>query len=77
MEEKIRNYVEKIASEKGAEIDNDTDLFATGIIDSMGIIFLLTYIQEEFGVVFINEEVNFENYQTVNSIISWLKKTIK
>ena len=74
MEQKIREYVENIASEKGVKINDDTDLFESGILDSLGIISLLTYLQEEFKIIFKMDDLDFSNYQNIKEIVNWLQK---
>ncbi len=71
MRDRIMEYVRSIAEKKGEVISEDTDLFGNGILDSMEIILLLNYLKEEFSISFSPEDLDFENYQTVNKIVSW------
>lgn len=71
MRDRIMEYVRSIAEKKGEVISGDTDLFGNGILDSMEIILLLNYLKEEFSISFSPEDLDFENYQTVNKIVSW------
>lgn len=74
MEQKIIDFIQKIASEKGVEITRDTDLFANNVLDSMEIITLIAYIQEEFNVEFSAEDLQFDYFQTVDAILKWIGK---
>lgn len=72
MEHKISEYICSIASKKGVDIDQDTDLFETGILDSLQIIMFLTFLQDEFGIDFSNNELSFENFKSINTICKWI-----
>lgn len=72
MKEKVKEYLDNIAKENGVSIDESTDLFAKGVLDSLGIIMLLTFLSEECGVEFDPEDLNYENYQTLAGINAWI-----
>ncbi len=76
MEEKIFDFIQKIAEKKGDTITKDTNLYEEGIIDSLEILSLLSFIQEEFGISFTPDDLKFENFDSVNSILEWLKGSI-
>lgn len=76
MKEKVRKYINKIAWKKGIKVQDETDLFAESILDSMEIISLLVYLQKEFAIDFSPEDLKYENYQTVNSISKWLNEVL-
>lgn len=77
MEQKIFDFVSDIARKKGEEITMTTDLFSNRILDSLEIISLLSFLQDEFSVSFSPEDLQFENYQTVERIIDWARGRIK
>lgn len=72
MEQKILEFINKIASEKGITVERDTDLFGNHVLDSLEIITLLTYLQDELGIEFAPEDLKFDNFQSVDSILKWL-----
>lgn len=71
VEDKILGYVNGVAEKKGETVYLDTDLFETGIMDSLEIISLLSYLEEELNVNFTPDDLQFENYQTVRKIVKW------
>ena len=74
MEEKIFEYVRKVAEKKGDIITRETDLYEDSTLDSLEIMCLLRYIQEDLGIAIPPEDLNFEVFLTVNSIIEFVKK---
>lgn len=48
---------------------SDTDsLMAHGIMDSMGVIELITFVQDEFGVEVGDDEITEENFGTLEAV---------
>jgi len=68
---KIREYFETEPDFKEALPKNlkDTDsLIDSGVIDSLGIIKLVLFIEETFKISVGAEELNQENFETISSI---------
>ncbi len=51
-----------------SEIDENEPLIDRGLIDSLGLLEILTFIEERTGTRVPDEEVTHENFQTVASI---------
>ncbi|OIO74039.1 MAG: phosphopantetheine-binding protein [Zetaproteobacteria bacterium CG1_02_53_45] len=52
---------------------DDDDLLEAGL-DSMGIMRLVLFIEEKFGVTLPDEEIEPDNIQTLNRISSWIER---
>ena len=66
----IKKFInEEFVVEEGVELD-DADLLEEEIVDSLGIFTLISFIEDKFGVSISPEEINLENFQTVDSITS-------
>jgi len=70
----IEYIKEEIMRNRNAKLDADTDLLSAGILDSLGILQLVAFIEEKFGVKIPDEDVVFENFQSVNALVSYLGK---
>lgn len=73
MKDKIIKFIEKCAMEKNKKITSRTDLFDEGILDSLGIIMLLTYLQEQFNLEFSPKDLDYNNFKTVEKIFTWIQ----
>ncbi len=51
-----------------AVVADDTPLIAKGIIDSMGVMELVAFLEEAFGIEFEMDDLTMENMGTINSI---------
>jgi len=56
-----------------AAFSDDDDLLEAGL-DSMGIMRLVLFIEEKFGVTLPDEEIEPDNIQTVNRISAWIER---
>jgi acyl carrier protein len=69
----IRQFVMENAQGRGITEVADTDsLIESGIVDSLGIFRLVTFLEETFGVKVGDDEIVNENFQTVNDIERFL-----
>ena len=60
MMDKIAEYIkEEVANEPLTEIDSQEDLLGGGIIDSVGMMKLVLFLENEFDVKIIEFELNF------------------
>ena len=53
-------------------LQEDEPLMEAGVIDSMGVMELLDFIQEEFGVVVEDDEITEENLGTLRAIARYV-----
>ena len=60
---------------EGVLKDNES-LFESGIIDSLGFIKLLAFIERTFGVSINIKEITIDNFNTVEKIVKILEKKI-
>ena len=59
------------------EIDDDEPLVDSEIIDSLGILKIMAFLDEEFGIDLSAEEIKLENFKNVTSICSLVEKNKK
>lgn len=51
-------------------------LLETGVIDSMGVLSLVTWIEQEFGIVVDDEDVVPENLDSIASIAAYVERKL-
>jgi len=54
------------------EVDGDTDLLLSGAVDSLGVIRITHWMEEETGVFVDPGDVTLENFQTVSKMTAYL-----
>ena len=51
----------------------DTDLIAEGYLDSLVFVDLLLVLEQEFGITIQLEQLDFDNFQTINKIADFVE----
>ncbi|MGI6656856.1 MAG: acyl carrier protein [Desulfobulbus sp.] len=57
-----------------AEVTVDTRLIEEGVLDSLGIFLLMESIEKEFIVKIPEDEINPENFLTVNALCDMIRR---
>jgi acyl carrier protein len=69
----IRQFVMENAQGRGiTELGDNDSLIESGIVDSLGIFRLVSFLEETFGVKVGDDEIVNENFQTINDIERFL-----
>lgn len=55
-----------------AELDVDHDMLSDGVIDSLGVLKLIAWIEERFGLTVSDTELDPDNFRTVTSIDTFI-----
>ena len=73
MKDKIITYLkEEISNEPVDDIDINEDLLGSGIVDSMGMMRLVVFLEKEFQIKIEAEDMTVENFKTVQNIMNYL-----
>ncbi len=67
VEQKLREYIQDTAN---TNVDPDMPLVENGIIDSMGVMDMIAFIQSSFHVEFTDDDLTAENFQNIHTIAS-------
>ena len=70
LKDQIREFIQvQLAEPKGiTSFTDDVSLMETGVIDSLGIFRLVSFLEEELRVRVGDEEINAETLRSVNTI---------
>ncbi len=63
-----------VAIEDGG-IDGSTDLLLTGMVDSLGVVLIVEWIERNLGRTVDPADVVLENFQTVDAMMEFLRST--
>jgi acyl carrier protein len=65
----LRKYITKsFIKNKSISFTDDTSLFEEGIIDSLGVLQLINYIEEKYGFTALDEELIPQNLDSINRL---------
>ena len=74
LKQSIRTFIETsflFREDRGGLADGES-LLGAGLIDSTGILELVTYLEGEFGIVVLDEEIVPENLDSVDQIAAYV-----
>ena len=74
LKEKILQWINEQGEKKNIVIEDDTNLFDTGILDSFGIIALLAFMIEDLCIDIDIESIDANNFQTIEDICKLVNK---
>jgi len=57
-----------------ANLDPDTDLLGAGILDSLGVLQLVAFIEKSFHISVPDEDVMYDNFMSINTLINYLQQ---
>ncbi|MEX2601913.1 MAG: phosphopantetheine-binding protein [Balneolaceae bacterium] len=70
VESSIRSFLGKYVSDP--DIDADLDLFASGMVSSLYAMQLVLFVEKEYGIEIANEDLDYENFKSVNAITGFI-----
>lgn len=75
MKESIIQFIKsEISNNKLEDLNGDEMLFDSGIIDSLGIMRLVSFIEKESQKKIPYQDLTVENFSTVNRIVDYLSR---
>lgn len=70
----LTDYIKnEIMRNRNAKLDENEDLLASGILDSLAILQLVAYIDQELGIQVPDEDVVYDNFKSINAIAGYLQ----
>lgn len=74
MKDQLREFVCKTTFSDTHKIKNGTLLFEEGIFDSMGLLNLISFMEENFCIKVDDSELDVANFGSINAIASFLER---
>ena len=76
IENKIRTFLVEnfVLSERVDELGYDESLLENGVVDSTGILELVFFAEDQFGVQIDTSEVLPENFDSINALAAYIRR---
>jgi acyl carrier protein len=68
----IKFIKDEILHGRAVALDEDQDLLGAGIVDSLGILRLVAFMEQRFGITVPDEDVVYENFQNVKAMAEYV-----
>jgi acyl carrier protein len=72
----VYSYIKKEMNNSN-DFDLSTNVLDEGMVDSMAIMSLVTFLEQKYGVEIDFEEINPDNFATVGAITNLIKKLLE
>lgn len=73
---RLLKYINTEVSLIEDDIDTHTDLLLTGAVDSLGVIGITQWLEDEAGFAVEPTEVTLENFQTVDRMLTYCRSKL-
>ena len=74
-QEILMEYIKQnLMKGRSANLSVEEDLLGTGIIDSLGVLQMVAFIEERFDYQVPDEDVIYENFHSVKSLTDYLEQ---
>lgn len=74
MQDKIKNYLLTSIIPNKTDLQLNEYLIDSGLIDSISIVKMIIWIEEEFKLELEEEDLNPENFETIQNICDFIKR---
>ena len=68
---RVGNYITN-ATFSDTQVDDNLLLFNEGVLDSMGLVGLISFIEEEFNIQISDTDLVEENFESINTITNFI-----
>lgn len=72
----IKQYIVESSMTNIEDLKDDTLIFDTGLLDSMGLLFLIEFLNENYQIVVSDEELNPKNFECISNIVSFVNEKL-
>lgn len=76
IQEKIKHFIVEASYIDDKEINNDTLIFEQGIMDSMGFMSIISFLDESFSIQPNGDELLEINFESINAITDFTMKKL-
>ncbi|MEZ5337033.1 MAG: phosphopantetheine-binding protein [bacterium] len=77
LREKIIQFIHDEYVDDGTEVDDNTPLISSGLVDSFSMVSLKLYLEEEFEIEIDDDEASTEEFETVSRIQSLVSRKLQ
>ena len=79
IEEELKNFIFEnfIVDENPSQLDKNQSFLESGIIDSTGILELVSFIEEQYNITVEDEDLIPDNLDSLNNVVNFINKKLK
>lgn len=72
----LRQYIAEnlLFSDNGADMNDEESFLDSGIVDSLGVLELATYVEDTFAIEVPDEEVIPDNFDSISKLTAYISR---
>ena len=76
VKQQVRDYIAEnfMFSSNGFEMNDDESFLEAGVVDSLGVLELVTFVEETFAVEVLGEEIVPDNFDSVDNLAAYIER---
>ena len=76
--QQIRSFVfSNFPASKDRFVDDTTSLLESGIVDSLGVLDIVSFLESEFGLLMNDDELIAENFDSIAALTSFVRSALE
>lgn len=74
--ERVRDFIESnlLAFDDDLTIEDDENIFETGFVDSSVAMQLVIFVEEEFNIQVMDDDLDLINFSTINRLVQFINR---
>jgi acyl carrier protein len=72
IQQEIRNFLSTELGRNVTPVGDEESLLEAGVIDSLGVLELVTFIEKQYGVAISEDEMMPENFDTLDAMAAFI-----
>ncbi len=72
----VRMVNRDVSLDPAVAIDLDTDLLMTGLVDSLGVVEIVAWLEERLGIEIEPADIVLEHFQTVSLMLAYVERRL-
>jgi acyl carrier protein len=72
--QEIREFIRKDLARDVEQVDNERSLLEAGILDSLGVLALVSFIEGRYGIGISDDELLPENFDSIDAIATFVAR---
>ena len=74
IEREVREFISKELARELGTVENDDSLLEAGVIDSLGVLSLVSFIEQRYRIVVTEDEMMPENFDSIEAIAGFIAR---
>ena len=76
VEQSVRDFLKNDLGKAESDVGRDESLLESGIIDSMGVLQLVAFLESTYGIKVEDDDLMPENFHTITSISAYVERRL-